>query len=309
MWSIPASRRTTGARAEKEHETCRRKMVRRVVIGQHEMHSDFDVEVATAMRQLEVPATPATRSSGASATRRWRRASAARTPTTANYSELRRSTRADQGPHPGRSPRHRRRDHGSGGGLVANVTDLSKWMIAQLDSGRMAGGASRLLSQQRTRDMWTGVTVLPIASVPADMAALQPNFNEYGWFICDYRGRKLLTPRAASPAWSYVPCSFQRAARNRHPDQRGNGHQYREDGASVAARRPQLRLPGPAVRSRAAKPTERVAPRDGGHGHCGFLEYRFPNTAASASRASSVRTTTSSESPSASTREKSRYRA
>jgi hypothetical protein len=42
------------------------------------------------------------------------------------------------------------------------------------------------------------------------------------------------------------------------------------------------------------------------HGHCGLLEYGFPNTAARASRASSVRTTTSSESPSASTREKSR---
>jgi CubicO group peptidase (beta-lactamase class C family) len=81
------------------------------------------------------------------------------------------------------------------GGLVANVTDLSKWMIAQLDSGRIAGGASRLFSPQRTRDMWTGVTVLPIVPGSADMAALQPNFNEYGlgWFIRDYRGRKLLT--------------------------------------------------------------------------------------------------------------------
>jgi CubicO group peptidase (beta-lactamase class C family) len=81
------------------------------------------------------------------------------------------------------------------GGLVANVTDLSRWMIAQLDSGRIAGGTARLFSPQRTRDMWTGVTILPISTEPPGMAALQPNFNEYGlgWFIRDYRGRKLLT--------------------------------------------------------------------------------------------------------------------
>lgn len=81
------------------------------------------------------------------------------------------------------------------GGLVANVTDLSKWMIAQLDSGRVGGGATRLYSARRTRDMWTGVTILPIGDAPAALAALQPNFSEYGlgWFIRDYRGHKVLT--------------------------------------------------------------------------------------------------------------------
>jgi CubicO group peptidase (beta-lactamase class C family) len=81
------------------------------------------------------------------------------------------------------------------GGLVANVTDLSRWMIAQLDSGRVAGRTAPLFTPQRTRDMWTGVTVLPIGTPPKDLAALQPNFSEYGlgWFIRDYRGRKLLT--------------------------------------------------------------------------------------------------------------------
>jgi hypothetical protein len=49
-----------------------------------------------------------------------------------------------------------------------------------------------------------------------------------------------------------------------------------------------------------------VPPARRPQGHWGFREYGLPNTAASASRASSVRTTASSESPSTSTREKSR---
>ena len=82
---------------------------------------------------------------------------------------------------------------GPAGGIVASVTDLAKWMIVQLDSGRV--GAQRIYSPARTRDMWSGVTILPIGGVPPALAAYQPNFNEYGlgWFLRDYRGRKIVT--------------------------------------------------------------------------------------------------------------------
>ncbi len=82
---------------------------------------------------------------------------------------------------------------GPAGGIVASVNDLAKWMILQLDSGRV--GAQRLYTPARARDMWSGVTILPIGDVPPTMAALRPNFSEYGlgWFLRDYRGRKIVT--------------------------------------------------------------------------------------------------------------------
>ena len=84
---------------------------------------------------------------------------------------------------------------GPAGGIVANVTDLAKWMVAQLDSGRIGDGPARLFSAARTRDLWSGVTILPIGEAAPGMAVLQPNFNEYGlgWFLRDYRGRKIVT--------------------------------------------------------------------------------------------------------------------
>jgi CubicO group peptidase (beta-lactamase class C family) len=82
---------------------------------------------------------------------------------------------------------------GPAGGIIASVNDLAKWMIVQLDSGRV--GAQRIYSPARARDMWSGVTILPNGDVPPAMVAYRPNFSEYGlgWFLRDYRGRKIVT--------------------------------------------------------------------------------------------------------------------
>ncbi len=79
------------------------------------------------------------------------------------------------------------------GGIVSNVTDLAKWMLCRLDSGRYAGG--RLFSERQAREMWAGQTILPIADPPPPLAALRPNFSQYGlgWRLRDYQGRKLVT--------------------------------------------------------------------------------------------------------------------
>jgi CubicO group peptidase (beta-lactamase class C family) len=79
------------------------------------------------------------------------------------------------------------------GGINANVTDLSKWMIVQLDSGRTATG--RLWSADRTREMWAGQTILPIQVLPGPLGALTPNFAMYGlgWDLRDYRGHKIVS--------------------------------------------------------------------------------------------------------------------
>jgi len=79
------------------------------------------------------------------------------------------------------------------GGINAGVADLAKWMIVQLDSGRLPRG--RLWSSARTQEMWAPQTIMPIDKPPASLAALSPNFDAYGfgWELRDYRGRKIVT--------------------------------------------------------------------------------------------------------------------
>jgi CubicO group peptidase (beta-lactamase class C family) len=79
------------------------------------------------------------------------------------------------------------------GGIVSNVTDLTKWLVCRLDSGRYAGG--RLFSEGQAREMWSGQTILPIDDPPPPLAALRPNFAEYGlgWRLRDYQGRKIVS--------------------------------------------------------------------------------------------------------------------
>jgi len=79
------------------------------------------------------------------------------------------------------------------GGIVSNVTDLAKWLICRLDSGRYAGG--RLFSERQAREMWSGQTILPIADPDPPLAALRPSFSEYGlgWRLRDYQGRKIVS--------------------------------------------------------------------------------------------------------------------
>jgi CubicO group peptidase (beta-lactamase class C family) len=79
------------------------------------------------------------------------------------------------------------------GGIASNVSDLAKWLICRLDSGRFAGG--RLFSERQAREMWSGQTILPIGDPPPPLAALRPSFAEYGlgWRLRDYEGRKLVS--------------------------------------------------------------------------------------------------------------------
>ena len=84
------------------------------------------------------------------------------------------------------------------GGIVANVSDLARWMIVQLDSGRVregTGPGSRVWSVERTREMWSGQTIMPVPDLPPTLAPYLPTFLLYGlgWDLRDYRGRKLVT--------------------------------------------------------------------------------------------------------------------
>jgi CubicO group peptidase (beta-lactamase class C family) len=88
------------------------------------------------------------------------------------------------------------------GGINSSATDMAKWMIVQLDSGRVAGG-TRLFSPQTTVQLWSLVTPSPMGNPPPELAALQANFNGYalGFGVRDYGGYKLVQHTGGLPGY------------------------------------------------------------------------------------------------------------
>ena len=88
------------------------------------------------------------------------------------------------------------------GGINSNAEDMAKWMIVQLDSGRVAGGA-RLFSQRTAKELWTPVTPISIGEPAPELAALRANFRGYalGFDVRDYRGKKLVTHTGGLPGY------------------------------------------------------------------------------------------------------------
>jgi CubicO group peptidase (beta-lactamase class C family) len=80
------------------------------------------------------------------------------------------------------------------GGLAVSANDMSRWLLIQLDSGRLPGGSDRLFSEAAHEQMWTPVTIQPIDRAPEALKATQPMFNAYalGWDVRDYRGAKIV---------------------------------------------------------------------------------------------------------------------
>ena len=68
-------------------------------------------------------------------------------------------------------------------GLSATAADMAKWVQVQLNRGKFMDRDGRLFSEQRSREMWTPQTILPIGDPPTPLAALKPNFSDYalGW--------------------------------------------------------------------------------------------------------------------------------
>ena len=88
------------------------------------------------------------------------------------------------------------------GGINSNAEDMAKWMIVQLDSGRLAVG-SQLFSPKTTRELWTLVTPIPIGDPSPELALLRPNFNGYalGFGVRDYRGHKIVSHTGGLPGY------------------------------------------------------------------------------------------------------------
>jgi CubicO group peptidase (beta-lactamase class C family) len=88
------------------------------------------------------------------------------------------------------------------GGIASSAEDMAKWLIVQLDSGRVAGD-ERLFSPRTTRQLWGMVTPIPIGEPPRELASIQPNFSGYalGFGVRDYRGRKLVSHSGSLPGY------------------------------------------------------------------------------------------------------------
>lgn len=83
---------------------------------------------------------------------------------------------------------------GPAGSINSCAADMAKWVRVQLKRGKLNEGDGRLFSEQRSKEMWTGQTILPVESPTGARAALRPNFADYalGFVVQDFRGRKMV---------------------------------------------------------------------------------------------------------------------
>lgn len=88
------------------------------------------------------------------------------------------------------------------GGIMSGAEDMARWLIVQIDSGRMADG-TRLYSAATARQLWRDVTPTGIGGAPPAFSHLRANFSGYalGIGVRDYRGRKLLQHTGGLPGY------------------------------------------------------------------------------------------------------------
>ena len=88
------------------------------------------------------------------------------------------------------------------GGINASAVDMAKWLMTQLDSGRVADG-TRLFSRETSTQLWRIVTPLPIGNPPPGLEPLKANFRGYalGFEVRDYRGYKLVQHTGGLPGY------------------------------------------------------------------------------------------------------------
>jgi CubicO group peptidase (beta-lactamase class C family) len=79
---------------------------------------------------------------------------------------------------------------GAAGGVWSNVDDMSKWLIAMLDSSKYTGG--RLVSRQTYEELFRPQTIVPSGEYPT-FSILKPQWITYGlgWYQHDYKGKKV----------------------------------------------------------------------------------------------------------------------
>jgi CubicO group peptidase (beta-lactamase class C family) len=88
-------------------------------------------------------------------------------------------------------------------GIMSSAEDMARWMMVQLDSGRVADG-SRLFSPAVPRQLWREVTPIPITDPPLPgLMHLRPRMAGYalGLWARDYQGKFLLYHTGGLPGY------------------------------------------------------------------------------------------------------------
>lgn len=77
--------------------------------------------------------------------------------------------------------------------INCNAEDIAKWIICQLDSGKLSG-RDRLFSSATSKNLWSLVTPIPVRQERKEISPYQANFFGYGlgFFLRDFRGKKLV---------------------------------------------------------------------------------------------------------------------
>jgi CubicO group peptidase (beta-lactamase class C family) len=83
---------------------------------------------------------------------------------------------------------------GPAGSINSCAADMAKWVQLQLNRGKFVDRDGHLFTEQRSKEMWSAQTILPIGDPPQPLAGLKANFADYalGWGLRDYHGRKLV---------------------------------------------------------------------------------------------------------------------
>ncbi|MCA0398808.1 MAG: serine hydrolase [Bacteroidetes bacterium] len=79
------------------------------------------------------------------------------------------------------------------GGIASSANDMAKWMITQLDSGKLAGN-QRLFSAKTTKNLWSMVQPIPVSKLDPPFAPAQMDFYGYalGFRTYNYRHLKVV---------------------------------------------------------------------------------------------------------------------
>lgn len=88
------------------------------------------------------------------------------------------------------------------GGINSNAVDMAKWLLVQLDSGKISN-EKRLFRSSTTKELWSFITPKPISAPPKELAPMKANFSGYGlgFNIQDYRGVKMITHTGGLPGY------------------------------------------------------------------------------------------------------------
>jgi CubicO group peptidase (beta-lactamase class C family) len=71
------------------------------------------------------------------------------------------------------------------GGIASNAVDMSKWLIAQLDSGKGLNG-QQIFHKKAINELWSIVTPTPITKPPVDILPAALNFSGYALGVKAY---------------------------------------------------------------------------------------------------------------------------